>query len=89
MRPHAYYFQKNTPPLPILQNINSKCPNIQQYLPELRLKSLTKHNTHLYYSNPIGSDPWYAKILKSTTIRRYKQVLNSLVKFYSLNFIPK
>ncbi|VDK70369.1 unnamed protein product [Litomosoides sigmodontis] len=64
---------KYAPPLSILQNINSKCPDIQQYLPELRLKSLTKHNTHLYYSNRIASDPWYAKILKSTTIRRYRQ----------------
>ncbi|CAG9540316.1 unnamed protein product [Cercopithifilaria johnstoni] len=64
---------QNVPSLAVIRNENSKYPNIQQYLPELPLQPLKKHNTRHYHSNEIDPGPWYAKILKSTTIQRYKQ----------------
>ncbi|MCP9261033.1 hypothetical protein DINM_004425 [Dirofilaria immitis] len=64
---------KNIPPLPAVENENSWCSNIQQHLPELALKPLEKHNVRLYYSNETYSSPWYTKILKPTSIQRYKQ----------------
>ncbi|VDO21606.1 unnamed protein product [Brugia timori] len=64
---------ENISPLAVVQNTNSCCTNIQRYLPESLLKSLTKYNTRLYCSTETGPGPWYAKILKSTAIRRYKQ----------------
>ncbi|KAM3721327.1 Fluconazole resistance protein [Dirofilaria immitis] len=65
---------KNIPPLPAVENENSWCSNIQQHLPELALKPLEKHNVRLYYSNETYSSPWYTKILKPTSIQRYKQM---------------
>uniref|UniRef100_A0A1I8EJV3 SAM domain-containing protein n=1 Tax=Wuchereria bancrofti TaxID=6293 RepID=A0A1I8EJV3_WUCBA len=67
-------FYENISPLAVVQNTNSCCTNTQRYLPESLLKPLTKHNTRLYCSTETGPGPWYAKILKSTAIRRYKQV---------------
>ncbi|KAK6106548.1 SAM domain (Sterile alpha motif) family protein [Brugia pahangi] len=64
---------ENISPLAVVQNTNSCCTNIQRYLPESLLKSLTKYNTRLYCSTETGPGPWYAKILKSTATRRYKQ----------------
>ncbi|EJW86754.1 hypothetical protein WUBG_02336 [Wuchereria bancrofti] len=64
---------ENISPLAVVQNTNSCCTNTQRYLPESLLKPLTKHNTRLYCSTETGPGPWYAKILKSTAIRRYKQ----------------
>uniref|UniRef100_A0A0R3RHD5 SAM domain-containing protein n=1 Tax=Elaeophora elaphi TaxID=1147741 RepID=A0A0R3RHD5_9BILA len=64
---------QNTQPLTVVQNTNSQYPNIQQYLPELPLQLLKKHNSRRYFSNETGSNPWYTKIWKSTTIQGYKQ----------------
>ncbi|VBB27061.1 unnamed protein product [Acanthocheilonema viteae] len=53
---------------------NANANPLNQYLPELLpLQPSKKNNTRLYYSNETDPDPWYAKILKSATIRRYKQ----------------